>query len=239
MKRPLMIFLGVLLMIGCTHYKRQIPSFRMPEAYPNVQEVWGAKVAAHSYTDYGEAKQAFGFDIWGAGLLPVQIVFDNRGSHTLEIDPSQTFLVDKDDNVWPVLDDKLAYDRLEGKTDMARIAAGAVKPGILGATAGAVLGAAVGVVSGENVLEAAGKGAAVGAAAGATIGGGEEVVSGTAEQEISEDLYNRSLKNKQIKPQGISRGFIFFPGEAQSVKELRLQLKEVGTGTTRSFNFLL
>jgi hypothetical protein len=239
MKRIIIILLGFLFAIGCTHYKRQVPSFKMPEGYSNVQEVSMAKIGAYSYKDSAEAKKAFGFDIVRVGLLPIQVVFDNKGSHTLEINPSQTFLIDKDKNVWPILDSELAYERLIEKTEMAEVASGTVKPGILGAAAGTVLGAAVGVITGENVAEYAGKGAAVGAAVGITYGGSKEVTTKTAEEKIAEDLQNKKLQNKKINPKEISHGFIFFPGEAKSVKELRLQLKEVETGITHTINFPL
>ena len=99
---------------------------------------------------------------------------------------------------------------------------------------GAVVGAAVGVVTGKNVAESAGKGAAVGATAGAILGGTHAVTSKTAEEKITEDLWNRNLKNKKIKPGELIHGFIFFPGEAKSTKELKLKLKETVTGKTYS-----
>ncbi len=56
-------------------------------------------------------------------------------------------------------------------------------------------------------------------------------------QDIAEDLKNKSLENRPIRPMEIVHGFIFFPGEASSAKELRLQFMEVGTG--RFFNVSL
>ena len=105
--------LGALLIIGaCAESYRVKPvPFKAPGAYPNATEVAGARVAARAYVKKAEAKEAFGFDIRGAGMLPVQVVFDNRGSHTLEIIPSQTFLEDREGNLWPVLSRDLAYDR--------------------------------------------------------------------------------------------------------------------------------
>jgi len=214
----LFLFLFLCVLFACSRYERQVPSFKLPDGYSNVHEVSGAKVAAQPYADAKEAKEAFGFDIVGSGLLPIQVVFDNKGDRTLEINPSQTFLIDEEDNVWPILEDTMAYERISKKTEMGNIASSAVKPGILSATAGALIGAAVGIVSGDNVFESAGKGAAVGAAAGATLGGGAEVISQSAEQQISDDLRTRKLQNKKISPQGISYGFLFFPAEAKAVK---------------------
>ena len=234
MKRSLFMVWAVIFltaMAGCTGYKRQVVPAKMPEAFPNATKVAGATVAARAYDDPDEAKRAFGWDIRGAGLYPVQVIFDNLGTHTLEVEASQTFLIDKEDNLWSILDSSLAYERVADKTETGRIAESAVKPGILAGAAGAILGAAIGIVGGENVGEAAGKGAALGAAVGATLGGARAATSREARSAISEDLEERSLKNKPILPRSIAHGFIFFPGEAQAAQELRLQLREVDTGT--------
>jgi hypothetical protein len=219
------------LIAACTSYKRQVVPLKMPAAFPNATKVAGATVAARAYDEPRDAKEAFGWDIRGAGLYPVQLIFDNLGDYSLEIEPSQTFLIDGENNMWPILDSSLAYDRATTKSDMSRIAKAGVKPGILAGAAGALLGAAIGIVSGENVGEAAGKGAALGAAIGATIGGADAAGSeGEARAEISDDLMGKSLENRAIMPRSIAHGFIFFPGEAKGAGELRLQLRVVETG---------
>lgn len=220
-----------LLGAGCAGHKRQIVPFKMPAAYPNATKVEGATVAARAYDDSGDAKKAFGWDIRGAGLYPVQVIFDNLGTHSLEIEPSQTFLVDGQNNLWPILDSSVAYDRARMKSEASRIVQGGAKSGFWSGAAGALLGAAIGIVSGENVGSAAGKGAALGAAIGATLGGAKAAAGeGEARAEISEDLEEKSLENKAITPNSIAHGFIFFPGEARGKGELRLQLRVVDTG---------
>ena len=114
-----------------------------------------------------------------------------------------------------------------------------VAVGLGGGIAGAIIGAAIGIVMDDDVLATAGKGAAVGAAAGSVFGGAESMTSGTVEKKISEDLHNRSLENKVIPSRSIARGFIFFPGEAESAKELRLQLRELETAEIHSLKFSL
>jgi hypothetical protein len=216
---------------SCTSYKRQPVSFKMPSAYPNATEVFEATVAAKAYDDPKEAKEAFGFDVRSAGLYPVQVIFDNTSDHSIQIEPSQTFLVDGGGNLWAIIDSSLAYDRVSKKTEMSRIGKSGAKTGFLTGAAGALLGAAIGIVTGENVLESAGKGAALGGAVGATAGGAMAAGSGAdARAQISRDLREKSLENKAIPPRGIAHGFIFFPGEAQGTGELRLQLRIVETG---------
>lgn len=225
---------------GCTSYKRQVVPFKMPAAFPNATKVAGATVAAKAYDDAREAKKAFGWDIRGAGLYPVQVIFDNLGDYFLEIEPSQTFLIDGENNLWSILDSSLAYNRVSKKSDMTRIAKAGVKPGILAAVGGALLGAAIGIVGGSNVGSAAGKGAALGAAIGATMGGARAAGSeGEARAEISDDLMGKSMENRPIEPHSIAHGFIFFPGEAQGAGELRLQLRVVETGNIYTLRLAL
>ena len=216
---------------SCTAYKAQPLPFKTPDSYPNVKEFAGAKVGAKAYVNSDEAKDAFGFNIREAGMLPVQVVFDNQGSHPLEIIPSQTFLEDKEGNLWPVLASNIAYDRATKYVQTKEIFKKGVYGGFLGATAGALVGAAIGIVSGRNVGEALGKGAAIGAAGGGLIGGAQGGMDAeNARRAVIEDLQRKSMQNKAIEPMGLSYGIIFFPGEAQSAKQLRLQVVEKDTG---------
>lgn len=216
---------------GCTKYERQVVPFQLPTAYPNATEVADGTIAAKSYDGNYEGSAAFGFDIRGAGILPIQIIFDNRGAHPLEIVPAQTFLVDEVNNLWPILDEKLAYDRLTKKTELGNVLPEGAKSGLLGSAAGGIIGAAIGIVTGTNVGRAAAKGAAIGAAAGLTIGGAKGLTDEEVRHQISDDLKTRSLEKRAVKPHEIAHGFIFFPGEAKKAKELRLQLKATDTGS--------
>ena len=220
----------IILVTACAKYERKVVPFKMPSAYPNATEVSGGVMAAKAYDDVKEAKAAFGFDIIGAGVLPVQIIFDNRGGHPIEIVPHQTFLVDIENNLWPIIDANLAYDRIEKKTELGKVAPEGGKTGLLAGAAGAVIGAAIGIVSGHNVGDAAMKGAAVGAAAGLTAGGAKGLTNEDVQAQIKEDLQTRTLENRAVKPKEIAHGFIFFPGESKKAKELRLQIKEADTG---------
>ncbi|MGB4190538.1 MAG: hypothetical protein WBJ58_11295, partial [Syntrophales bacterium] len=144
----------VLALASCARYQRQVVPFKMPQAYPNATAVGGAIVASRAWDNPEEARNAFGFDI-RPDILPVQVVFDNKGSHPLEIVAEQTILVDAENNAWQVLDAKLAYDRIAKKTEFGEVAPGAAKYGALGAVAGGIIGAAIGIVSGQGVGDAA------------------------------------------------------------------------------------
>lgn len=235
------VFICVTIFAGCASYERQVAPFKLPENTPNVVSFNGAAIAARSFSKTKEAREAFGFDIKSAGLLPVQVVFDNKSAHSLMIIPEQTFLIDDEGNVWPILDQSLAYDRVSKTTEFGKIIPEATKSGILLGTAGAVIGAAIGIVTGTNVGEAAGKGAAIGGAAGLISGGGYgfdehyEVI----QSKIKNDLQSHSLQYRAIKPGELAYGFIFYPGEAKTAKVLRLQLKARDTGEISTFNMKL
>jgi len=217
-------------LVACTSYKSQEVPFRLPAAAANMQEVAGAQIAAQGFADEGEAKKVFGFNIRKAGLLPVQVVVDNQGSHGLTVVPEQTFLIDTEGNMWNLLDRRTAYQRVEKSTEYASIGKGAGRGGMFGAAGGALVGAALGILTGENVGTAAGKGAAVGGAGGAVIGGAQSATSPEAGRDISRDLANKQLENRTISPGMLGRGFLFFPGEAPSASGVRLQLREEDTG---------
>jgi hypothetical protein len=222
---------GLLVSQGCgTAYKAKPLSFKSPESFENMVQVGGARIGGEAFVDPAAAKAAFGFDVRSAGMLPVQLVFDNQGTHALEINPAQTFLEDRQGNLWPILTDKFAYERATKYAQTHQIFKKGAYAGFLGAAAGTIIGAAIGVVSGEDVARTAGEGAAVGAAAGTVMGGASGYASNDARSAVVHDLRDKSLENKAVAPGDLSHGIIFFPGEATSAKQLRLQLKEQDTG---------
>jgi hypothetical protein len=229
LKGASLVVLFLVLVVGCTKYETQVVPFKLPTAYPGSVTAGDAVIAAQAYADKKEAEAAFGFDMIGAGIMPVRVIFDNKGTHALDIVANQTFLVDTDNNLWPVLEEKLAYERMQKKTEFGKVGSEAAKYGGLGGVAGGIVGAAIGIVSGKNVGDAALKGAAVGAAAGAVMGGSKGAADTDMQSQIRSDLEQRSLENRSVKAGEIAHGFIFFPGEAKKPTELRLQIKEADT----------
>ncbi|MGD0276203.1 MAG: hypothetical protein ABSB79_09140 [Syntrophales bacterium] len=221
----------ILVFIGCASYETKVVPFKLPTAYSNAVELAGATIAAKDFSNKKEAEENFGFDIIGAGVIPVQLIFDNQGNNFIEIVAEQTFLVDTESNLWKVMDAKLAYDRIQKKTELGEAKSGALKYGGLGGLAGGLLGAAIGIVSGQPVGDAAVKGAALGAAAGATIGGAQGLDDPEVRHKIRSDLDSRSLESRAIKPHELAYGFIFFPGEAKGATELRIQIRDARIGT--------
>jgi len=233
----IMIVLFLVLSACATSYVAKPLPFKMPSAYSNSKEVGGAVIGARAYTDAKEAKENFGFDIINAGMLPVEVVIDNRGPHPLEIVGNQTFLEDRANNLWPVLDRNLAYERATKYAQTKETFSGAAHSGFLGAAAGAAIGAAIGILSGHDIGGTIGKGAAVGAAGGAVIGGSQAYDAGEARHTIVDDLQQKSMQSRAIAPNNLSYGFIFFPAEAKTAKTLRLQIVEKDTGRTAVVTF--
>ena len=238
MKRKLaaLILLPLMLLSACTGYKSQYVSFKPPEAYANRQLVDGIAIGGEAYADKSAADDAFGFDIRSAGLLPVQLVLNNQSGRTQSIVTNQTFLVDNAGRYWQVVPNSVAVDRLESSTQLAAFfGKGAGQGAVLGAAGGAILGAALGIVAGKSVGEAAGKGAALGAAGGAVIGGAKQGTSPERERRIIDDIRDKGLEGKEIPAEYLANGVLFFPGEANSAKEIRPQLLERDNGIVRSF----
>ncbi len=214
------------LLTGCSSYQETVQPIKIPQYQSKKVEVNGAYIIAEAYVEPKIAKEKFGFDIRGAGIIPVQVVIQNNGNHTILIDEEQTFLIDEKGQGWPLLSFEQVYNRIKDKVEIGEAVQGAKKPSILGAAAGAIIGAAIAIVSGENVGKATGKGAAAGAAAGILIGGAQSMAQ--AEEKIKDDLTHKTLRNRVIAPKELVHGFLFFPGrkeEAQSVKVLRLALR--------------
>jgi hypothetical protein len=240
--RKSVVFLLVVLILplySCATYRSQEVPFQHPTAFSEMRTAAGAQIAAQDYADSSEARAAFGFDIRRVGILPVQVVVDNAGEHPLMIVPEQSFLIDEEGNMWNVLERRTAYERIEKSTEFGRVAGTAGRRSVLGGAGGALVGAAIGVLTGDNVGTAATRGAAVGAAGGAVLGGAEELSSPEAGRQISRDLANKELENRLIEPGVLAQGFLFFPGEAPSARELRLQVREQDTGRLHTLMFPL
>jgi len=215
---------------GCTAYNSQYVPFRPPEAYANKQEVGGVALGAEAYVDRDIANEAFGFDIRNSGLLPVQLIMDNKSGRTLQIVGEQTFLLDAPGNYWQVVPNQTAVDRIEKSTQLAALGKGAGAGALWGAAGGAILGAAVGIASGQNVGKAMGAGAAIGGAGGAIIGTGKEATSTDRQTRILNDIRSKGLEGKTIPIEHLANGFLFFPGEAKTARSIKLQLRELETG---------
>lgn len=223
------LFLIIAFVSSCS-YKERVQPIKLPSASRNSVSINGLQIAAVAFEDQQTAKEAFGFDIRGAGLLPVQLVFQNEGEKPVTLLPEQTFMIDSQNQAWPINSLDRTYKRVEKHAEIGETVAGTAKPALLLGAAGAIAGLAVGIVTGENVGEAMGKGAVIGGAAGAIGGGASGYLE--AERKIQRDLADKALENKAILPNQIAYGILFFPGfaeEARDAAQLKLTLSFNGT----------
>jgi hypothetical protein len=231
--------ISTLIWPGCATYQPKVTPFKLPEAYANVQRVADTYVGARAWDQDAAARAAFGFDIIGAGLLPVQVSFDNRGNQTLVIVPTQTFLINGKREFFPVLSDTEAYDRIARGVRVQEGVKGLAEGAILGAATGALIGAAVGVASGGRAGEYAMRGATAGAVSGGIMGGLGGSSDTQVPRTISEDLTRHNLQNLPIRPGELAYGLILFPREAGQPQALRLQLQDQDTGVVYTLNLNL
>ena len=240
MKKILSLLIVVAHLSACATFESRSVSFRPPQDYVNFQNSSGLQVGAESFADIKQAEQAFGFDIRAAGLLPVQVVIDNKSGQGVEIVAGQTFLIDETNRYWKILTNREATDRVQKATDSGAIVSGAGKGAAWGAAAGALMGLAVGIVSGRDVGSAVVKGGVLGGAGGAVVGGVSKAGDDQQrEAKIANDVREKGVEGKIMQAESLASGFIFFPGEVTSAKELRLQVKFRGDGRVQTLNLKL
>ncbi len=222
---PLVFTLALLLLAACTYQQRVAP-ISLPDDTTGIVVGNGLRIAGHAITDPKEAEDTLGFNAVKAGLLAVRLTFKNDSKEVATVNPEQTFLIDRNNNAWPILNQTQAAERAQNYVDVGETLKGAGKPALLLGAAGAVAGAAIGILTGENVGEAMGKGAAIGAAGGMLAGGG--MAYAKTNETVRHDLAGKTLHNDAILPGQIAYGFLFFPGmpeaEAKGAVELRLGL---------------
>ncbi|MDA8415144.1 MAG: hypothetical protein M0023_15305 [Desulfobacteraceae bacterium] len=240
MKKLICLLIIAAHLSACATYESKSVSFRPPQDYANYQNSFGLLVGAESFADPKRAEDAFGFDIRSAGLLPVQVVIDNKSGQGVEVVSGQTFLIDDTNRYWKVLTNLEAVDRVQKATEGGAIAGGAGKGAALGASAGALLGLAIDIVSGRDVGSSVVKGGVLGGAGGAVIGGANKAGDDRErEAKIARDIREKGVEGKVLSTDALASGFIFFPGEVTSAKELRLQIKFRGDGRLQTLNLEL
>lgn len=239
MKKLLCLVIILCQLTACATYQNRAVSFRPPQGYANFHNSSGLMVGAESFSESATAEEAFGFDIRGAGLLPVQVVMDNKSGQAVEVVAGQTFLIDDGNRYWKLLTNREAAERVQKATESGVITSGAGKGAAWGAAAGALLGLAIGIVSGHNVGSAVVKGGVLGGAGGAIIGGASKADDHQQEYRIANEIREKGVEGKVMSAESLATGFIFFPGEAKSAKDLRLQIRFRGDSDIKTINLKL
>ena len=80
----------------------------------------------------------------------------------------------------------------------------------------------------------------MGGAGGAVVGGASKAGDDRPrEAKIIDDLREKGVEGKIMAADALASGFIFFPGEVRSAKELRLQVKFRDDGRLQTLNLKL
>jgi len=221
MKKSIIFLCCILIIIfsGCSRYHDTVSPIKLPSGKKMVVFDGGIKVVAHLITN----DKVVGFDIKSSKVIPVKVVINNESSNPAYIVGSQCFLIDSDNNAWPILSYDRVIQRIKNNTIIGETLSGTTKPTLLGGLLGAVGGLAIGILTDKNIAESAAKGAAVGAAAGAAMGGAEAYSK--TESKISQDIAEKEVTVKEIQPNMITYGFLYFPGEAKNPVKLKFALK--------------
>ncbi len=214
-----------LVLTSCSPYQSKVAPVPLPVMHNEHVNVEGVLLLARAYVDPEIAKTTFGYDIRGAGILPVRVVIDNQSSHRVRLLGEQTFLVDLQAQAWPLLSIEQVNTRIQDEVKVTETIAGTAQPALLMGAAGALAGLAIGILTGDNIGTAAAKGAVLGGAAGAIYGGVTE--NSAVETSITTDNEHHSLRNESINKGALAYGYLFFPGmdEAKSAQTLRLAIK--------------
>jgi hypothetical protein len=207
------------------HYGR-LPPESPPSMLGHRIDVQGAQLAALAYADPGKAKKRFGFDIRGAGLLPIRLAIDNRSGGVARIDPRQTFLIDRQGLAWPLLTADQAHDRMAGAPDDRAKNAATPMPGVPeDGAAETFTGFAMSLLLQDGFEAAVPSRAAVETAV------ASERRPPVLEDRIRRDISLKSPRNPRLQSGELAQGYLFFPGreEAQGADTLRLVLELDGS----------
>ena len=186
------------LISGCDSKPANTDAVPLPEyqAPPITED--GIRLQALAYLERQQSEASFGFDIRSAGLLPVQVSIDNRSGAEVKIIPRQTFLIDQDDQAWPLLTTYQAFKRLDGQVSF--IAAPAT-PDLkdMESLTGFALDLGIGTRFAPNAHYRPGT-------------------------RVDANLTHKNLRNPKIPAGKVASGILFFPSreEANGVRSLRL-----------------
>jgi hypothetical protein len=214
---------------ACTTYQDRITPVPLPSFQGDYVNVQDALVSAQAYAEPDTAKQTFGFDIRGAGLLPVCFVIDNRGMNIVKVNPRQTFLIDRQGLAWPLLTSEQAQNRVASTVERGEMMKNAGVAALWGGATGLVSGFAMSLLL-DGSLNAAAHAklsdpTVLGAGIGAFFGGRQD--NQDLSNTIRKNLIGQSMRNQRVQPGELAHGYLFFPGkqEAQSAVTLRLGLE--------------
>ena len=195
-------FIGMAsLLMSCDSTPKTTEAVALPISLVEPIDVAGTRWQALAYLNQPSSGGIFGFDIRGAGLLPVLVSIDNRGGGTLKIMPRQTFLINSDGQAWSLLTTDQVLSRLDAANGTHAGELALSMPTHLETITGFALNATHSLGF-SNLADAYAR----------------------PESDLGRDLRERNLRNPLIPAGEAASALLYFPGreEAKSVRELRL-----------------
>lgn len=183
-------------------------AFRTPNSYSNYKTIDGLDIAINPITSKSRLKEFFGTDLKEAGILPVQLIVENKGGNEIEINYRQVFAI-SNDNTYRVAQTLSTTAKNARKSSIGQTAAtGAVTGALVGTAVGAGIGAGVGSAY-DEIGEGAKSGAIVGGTTGAATGMGQGL-SDSITMKFKKQLAKHAFGDRVIYPGDIRQGFIYF-----------------------------
>lgn len=180
-------------------------------------EVQGLRIAGQALQTADGAKQAFGFDIRGAGLLPIRLAIEHRGKAVAGIDAPQTFLVDREGLAWPLLTAAQARARLPAAVESEATghrAAAAYWKNAPETLTGFALDLGIRGAPDPDLDE------------GSPYNSWWKMIRGldapAAEMRVRERLTRNSLRNPSLGAGQAVEGYLLFPGRADEAKAIAI-----------------
>jgi hypothetical protein len=130
MKRLGILWLAIAVAFsGCASYHPQVATIPQPGEMPHRQEVANAAVSADPYTQPERVKATFDGDLIGAGVLPIQVLVENRGAKRILVRPSDMVIELSDGVQTSPAGSLAAASKMEGS---GKVIAATVGFGLLG-----------------------------------------------------------------------------------------------------------
>ena len=190
----------------------------------------GVHIGAELSEDPKQMEAIFGTDLHAAGILPLQLIIENKGTQTIEIVAGQTCLIDDDNRYWRPLSNQAAADRLERAEHVAAAAPGkTARPAKMSEI---IMEMAATLISRQSVQAPLIK---------------QELPAGAITQESgkqpavekTEKGREKGVDGRILTAGSLLRGYLYFPADINLARELRVQVKSRDDGRLQTFNLKL
>lgn len=195
-------------------------AFKIPASYQDYKEIDDLDIALVPIDTIDRSNEIFGTDMKAAGILPIQVIIQNKGNKEFEIKSNQIYGITSDQEYTAAYSLNKAAEHVRSSSIGTTAVSGAVAGALVGAVVGAGIGAGIGYAGG-NTNRGAQSGAMIGGATGAASGAG----AGLSDQftvQFKKELASLAFGDRVIYPGDLIQGFVYIQWKHYS--KLRLEL---------------